>query len=124
MMRKASRSVTPGSATPPDCGNQVCAEAYSSSEYRMPIPRLAAHAMPNEVKEASSAAASAGMICSGSVSGSSWVIDAARMPSAPASTAATTVLISEIVFGDRPPSMAATSFSAAARVASPNRVHR
>jgi hypothetical protein len=79
--------VTPGNATPPDWGNQVCAEAYSISEYRMPIPMLAAHAMPNEVKEASSAAARAGMICSGSVSGSSSVIEAARMPSAPASSA-------------------------------------
>ena len=26
MMRNASRSVTPGSATPPDCGNQVWAD--------------------------------------------------------------------------------------------------
>ena len=48
----------------------------------------AAHATPNELKVAISAAASAGMICSGSVSGSSSVIDAARMPSAPASRAA------------------------------------
>ena len=87
------------------------------------MPMLAAHAMPNEVNEASSAAASAGMICSGSVSGSSWVIDAARMPSAPASSAASSVLTSEIVFGDRPLSIAATSFSDAARVASPNLVH-
>ena len=71
MMMNASRSVTPGSATPPDCGNQLCAEAYSISEYKMPIPRLAAHAMPNEVNEAISAAASAGMISNGSVCGSS-----------------------------------------------------
>ena len=84
MMRNASRSVTPGSETPPDCGNQDCADAYWSSEYMMAMPKLAAaHAMPNEVNEAISAAASAGMICSGSVLGSSWVIEAARMPSPP-----------------------------------------
>src|SRR5205823_5807927 len=48
---------------------------------------------------------------------------AARMPSAPASRDASSVLVSEMMFGDRPLSIAATSFSAAARVASPNRVH-
>ena len=69
MMRNASRSVTPGSETPPDCGNQDCADAYWTSEYMMAMPKLAAHATPNEVNHAMSAAASAGMICSGSVSG-------------------------------------------------------
>src|SRR5215475_5397650 len=121
--RTASRSVTPGSETLPDCGNQLCADAYWTSEYMIPMPRLAAQAMPNEVNCAMSAAASAGMICNGSVLGSSWVIDAARMPSAPASTEASSVLVSEMTFGDRPPSIAAASFSGAARVASANRVH-
>ena len=123
MIAKASRSVTPGSATPPDCGNQLCADAYSISESRMPMPMAAAHATPNEVNCAMSAAASAGMICSGSVSGSSEVIDAARMPSAPATREASSVLTSEMTFGDSPLSIAAASFSAAARVASPNLVH-
>jgi hypothetical protein len=62
--------VTPGSETPPDCGNQDWADAYWSSEYMMAMPKLAPTAMPNEVNEAISAAASAGMICSGSVLGS------------------------------------------------------
>jgi hypothetical protein len=123
MMPNASRSVTPGSATPPDCGNQLCADAYWTRESRMPMPMAAAHAMPNEVNCAMSAAASAGMICSGSVCGSSWVIDAARMPSAPASREASSVFVSEMTFGDSPLSIAAASFSAAARVVSPNLVH-
>ena len=61
--------MTPGSETPPDCGNQDCADAYWISESMMPMPKLAATAMPNEVNEAISAAASAGMICSGRVWG-------------------------------------------------------
>src|SRR5690242_19384018 len=92
MIRNASRSVTPGSETPPDCGNQDCADAYWSSEYMMPMPMDAAQAMPNEVNEAMSAAASAGTTCSGSVCGSSWVIEAARMPSAPATRDASSAL--------------------------------
>ena len=57
------------------------------SEYRIEMPKADAVAIQNEVNDASSAAARAGMICSGSVSGSSWVIEAARMPTAPASSA-------------------------------------
>ena len=123
MIPNASRSVTPGSETPPDCGNQDWADAYWTSEYMMAMPKLAPTAMPNEVNEAMSAAASAGMICSGSVLGSSWVIEAARMPSPPAIRAASSVLTSEMMFGDRPLSIAAASFSDTALVASPNRVH-
>ena len=62
----------------------------------MAMPKLAPTAMPNEVNEAISAAASAGMIRSGSVLGSSWVIEAARMPSAPASRDASSVFVSEM----------------------------
>ena len=87
------------------------------------MPRAAAVATPNELNPAISAAASAGTICSGSVVGSSWVIDAARIPIMPAISEASRVLTSEITFGDSPPSIAATSFSDAALVASPNRVH-
>ena len=46
------------------------------------------------------------------------------MPIAPANADATTVLAIDSWFGDRPASMPYTSFSAAARVASPNRVQR
>ena len=123
MIRNASRSVTPGSETPPDCGNQDWADAYWTSEYMMPMPKLAVTAMPNEVNEAISAAASAGMICSGSVLGSSEVSEAARMPSAPATRDAIRVLVIEMTLGDSPPSIAAASFSDTARVASPNLVH-
>ena len=87
------------------------------------MPKAETVAIQNEVNDASSAAARAGMICSGSVSGSSWVIDAARMPTAPASSDDTSVLTTAMRAGDRPPSIAADSFSAAARVASPNLVH-
>ena len=40
--RNASRSVTPGSETPADCGNQLCADAYCARESRMPMPMAAA----------------------------------------------------------------------------------
>ena len=46
------------------------------------------------------------------------------MPIAPANADASTVLAIDSWFGDRPASMPNTSFSAAARVARPNRVHR
>ena len=46
------------------------------------------------------------------------------MPIAPANADASTVLAIESWFGDRPASMPYTSFSAAARVARPNRVQR
>jgi hypothetical protein len=124
MIANATSSCTPGSAVPPEVGNQDMAETYSISEYRMPMPRPTAQAIPNEVNRASSAAASAGTIWSGSVVESSWVIEAARIPTPPAISEAISVFAVETAFGDRPPSMAATSFSDAARVASPNRVHR
>ena len=97
---------------------------YWISEPMIPRPIPAAHAIPNEVKPASSAAASAGTICSGSVSVSSCVIDAARIPMPPAITEASSVLTIDSRLGDSPPSIATTSFSDAARVASPNRVNR
>ncbi len=89
----------------------------------MLMPNAAIVAVQNEVKPAISAAASAGMICSGSVEGSSWVIAAARMPSRPASSEDSSVLARPMRTGDSPPSIAAASFSDAARVARPNLVH-
>jgi hypothetical protein len=62
------------------------------SEYAMLMTKAEMLAPKNEGKPAISAAASAGMICSGSVSGSSWVTAAARMPSAPASSEDSSVL--------------------------------
>ena len=88
----------------------------------IPIARPASAAIQNDVKPAKSAAVSAGTTCSGSDVESSWTIDAARMPSAPTTTVARSVLASASVFGDSPRSIAPTSFSEAARVASPKRV--
>ena len=113
----------PGSGTPPDCGNQDWTEAYCKSESRMPMPKAAAAATPKELKLAISTAASAGTTWSGSVSGSSSVTEEAKIPSPPAMNAAISALMREIVAGDRPPSIAPVSFSAAAQVARPNRVH-
>ena len=75
------------------------------------------------MNRASSAAASAGTIWSGSVSVSSWVIDAARIPMPPAIADASSVFAIDSAFGERPPSIATTSFSEAARVARPKRVN-
>ena len=81
----------------------------------------AAQAIPNEVNRASSAAARAGTIWSGSVSVSSCVIDAARIPMPAGDHRASSVLAIDSAFGERPPSIATTSFSEAARVAKPKR---
>ena len=121
---KITSSATPGIAVPPDVGNQERFETYWISDSMIPSPIPAAQAIPNEVKRASSAAASAGTIWSGSVSVSSWVIDAARMPIPPAIAEAKSVFTIDSALGESPPSIATTSFSDAARVASPNRVKR
>ena len=81
-------------------------------------------AIQNDVKRANSAAVSAGTTWSGSDVESSWVIEAARTPSPPAMTVASTVFASASWFGERPSSIAPTSFSEAARVASPKRLSR
>ena len=60
---------------------------------------------------------------SGSAVESSWVIDAASTPRAPATIVASDVLASASWFGASPISMAPTSFSEAARVARPNRLN-
>jgi hypothetical protein len=84
----------------------------------MPMPAM--QAIAKEVKFASSAAASAGTMTSGSTFASSCVSDAAITPRPPATRLASRVLTSDRRFGDRPASMPLTSFSEAARVASPN----
>jgi hypothetical protein len=117
-------SATPGIATPPEVGNHDKFDTYWISESMTPRPIPAAQAIPNEVNRASSAAASAGTIWSGSVSVSSWVIDAARIPMPPAMPEAISVLTIDRALGESPLSMATTSFSDAARVASPKRVKR
>ncbi len=88
----------------------------------IPIARPTMVAIQNDVKRANSAAVSAGTTCSGSEVESSWVIEAARTPSPPAITVARTVFVSASWFGERPSSIAPTSFSEAARVASPKRL--
>lgn len=52
------------------------------------------------------------------------MIGAASTPSSPATPLASSVFTIESWFVDNPASPAATSFSAAARVARPNRLHR
>jgi hypothetical protein len=88
------------------------------------MPSPAAQAIPNEVKRANSAAASAGTICSGSVTESSCTSEAASTPTVPATRHDSRVLTMESWLGDSPASTAAPSFSEAARVARPNRLQR
>ena len=85
----------------------------------IPIARPTRQAIQNDVKRAKSAAVSAGTTTSGSEVGSSCVIEAASTPSAPARKVASNVLDRASRLGERPASIAATSFSEAARVASP-----
>ena len=80
--------------------------------------------MQNDVKPANSAAASAGTTWNASVCESSGTSGATRTPSPPATTHASTVFVIDRRLGDRPASIAETSFSDAARVARPNRVQR
>ena len=86
----------------------------------IPIESPTSAAIQNEVKFANSAAVRAGTTWSGSAVESSWVIDAASTPRAPATMVAATVLMRASWFGASPISIAPTSFSEAARVASPN----
>ena len=90
----------------------------------IPIAEPDEQAIQNDVNRANSAAASAGTTRSGSACGSSCVIEAARTPSPPATNVASSVLARASWFGESPISIAPTSFSEAARVASPNRLSR
>ena len=90
----------------------------------MPIPRPAATVMPNEVKPPSSAAPRAGTMRSGTLIGSSVVIGETMIPNRPTMTVASTQLAPARKSGEKPRTMAPFSFSAAARVARPNRVNR
>ena len=90
----------------------------------MPIPRPTPHAIAKEVSRASRAAASAGTTWSGSEVASSCVTDAARTPTYPSTTLASSVLTIDSSCAERPASSADSSFSEAARVASPNLVRR
>ena len=84
----------------------------------IPIASPTRQAIQNDVKRAKSAAVSAGTTTSGSALGSSCVIEAASTPSPPATKVASSVLVSASRLGESPISIAATSFSEAARVAS------
>ena len=88
----------------------------------IPIASPASAAIQNDVKPANSAAVSAGTTCSGRDVESSCTIEAARIPRPPTTTVASSVLASASWFGEKPRSIAPTSFSDAARVASPNRL--
>ena len=124
MSTKTSSSFTPGQATPSLVGNHDLVEAYSIRDSIMPMPRPQAHAIQNDVSLAKRAAARAGTTRNGSVVVSSAATDPAKIPSVPSRRLASIELASDSSSGDRPARRAATSFSDAARVASPNRVQR
>ena len=105
-------------------GNHDFVEAYSISDSSIPMPRPQTHAIQNDVSLAKRAAASAGTTRNGSVVVSRAATDPARIPSVPSSRLASSVFASDSSSGDRPARRAATSFSDAARVASPKRVQR
>ncbi len=88
------------------------------------MPRPQAHAIANDVSLAKRAAASAGTTRNGSVVVSSAATEPAKMPSVPSRRLASSEFASDSSSGDRPARRAATSFSDAARVASPKRVQR
>ena len=125
MIRKRHRSGTPGIGTPPAVGNHDSPDIQVSSAIQHADPESGSARDPSDDSPASRAAASAGTICSGRVLESSSVIAAARIPTIPGDQrrrSASWSAPSRV--GERPRSMPETSFSDAARVASPKRVHR
>ena len=90
----------------------------------MPMSRPAAQAIQNDVKRANSAAANAGITCSGRVVALSWVNEPASTPRPPATRLASKVFAIDSWLGDSPASIADTSLSEAALVARPNRLQR
>ncbi len=123
MISRVRRSGTPGIGAPAVVGNHDIEDIQVISENSTPMPKPAAHATVIEVRPASSAAASAGTICSGSVFVSSSVIAAAMIPTIPAIRAAISELVSASFVGESPRSMPEISFSDVARVATPKRDH-
>ena len=124
MSAKTSSSLTPGHAAPSLVGNHDFVDSSSISDSSIPMPRPHAQAIANDVSRAKRAAASAGTTRNGSVVVSSAATEPAKMPSVPSRRLASSVFASDSSFGDRPARRAATSFSDAARVASPKRVQR
>ena len=93
------------------------------SDWTTPI-EPAKHAMKNDVKPASRAAASAGTTWKASVCASRAISGATSTPSPPRDDAGEDGVRIASWFGDRPESMAETSFSDAALVDSPKGVQR
>jgi hypothetical protein len=124
MISSVKSSGMPGSGTPPAVGNHERPDIQSSSEKATPMAKPAAHAISIDDSPASSAAPSAGTICSGRMSVSSSVIAAARIPTPPAISAAISELARPRRVGESPRSIPEISFSDAARVANPKRVRR
>ena len=123
MIRSVRRSGTPGIGAPAVVGNHDIEDIQVISEKSTPMPKPAKVAIVIELSPASSAAASAGTICSGSVLESSSVIAAATIPTIPAISAAISALVRASFVGESPRSMPETSFSEVARVATPKRDH-
>ena len=99
MIRKYTTWVTPGIADPPEVGNQERLERYVMIEPIAPIARPATVTTENDMNRANRAAASAGITASAIVFGSSCVIGATRIPTPPAITNPSVVLIRESFAG-------------------------
>ena len=119
-----SRACTPGIGLPLSVGNHDSVATHVISDWPMPMANPATAAIHSELNPANRAAARAGTMNNTRVTESAWESGAATTPIAPAIADASTVLAIESWFGDSPLSIAVTSFSDAARVASPNRVQR
>src|SRR4029078_12887717 len=124
MSTKTRNSLTPGQATLWLVGNHDFVDAYSIRDSAIPMARPHAHAIVKEVSLANRAAASAGTTRNGRVVVSSAATEPARMATVASTVLPSRVFTSDSASGDRPARRAATSFSDAARVASPKRVQR
>ena len=101
----------------------ICVQCPNTSDCAMPMMVAPTSVHPNERKRPSSAAASAGITRSGIVPARTPVSGETSAPAAPAIAPPITQLTVARRFGDQPSVAAARSFSAAADVASPTRVH-
>ena len=115
-----------GNALPtPVAGSHDASVCTSSrTDCTMPSPKAAAVVMAKEEKPPINAAASAGTISKVNVTGSAVTIGPASTPAPPASAPASAQLTAATRSGFHPVNASATSSSAAARLARPNRLNR
>src|ERR1700757_905248 len=125
MITSGTDSLIPGRAEPPDVGYHDLVDRYWISACPIPIAKPPAVAQPNDVKRPSSAAANAGTIKYVIVDGSTEPsIGAVSTANSATTMPANTQLPPLTRSGECPTSERCRSSSAAARVASPNRVNR